>query len=641
MLQWINDRMKIFGWLFVLPLAIVFAVWGVQGIVSFTTRQDSALQVNGEAVNMTQLREAYQRELAQLNRLYPDEMPAAVRSEIQQRIVDEFVTTALIQQQTRDLRYVVSDQQLAASIASYPAFQLNGKFDKASYEALLSARGYTVDRFEAEQRDLLKSRELEGGLFTSSFVTQGELRRAIALKDETRELAFATLPLARFSAQVHVDEAAIAAYYDKHKSEYMTPETVHLSYVALKVQDAAAGIVADEPALRAFYETVKDRYVQPERRRARHILISAAGDAAAAKKKADEVYALATKPGADFAALAKEYSADAGSAKEGGDLGFGEREFYVAPFADALFSMKPGEIKGPVKTEFGWHIIKLEEIQPGASKSFEELREQLVPEYRKAEAERRFGEEQEKIEQLAFEQSGSLEPVAKALGLTIQDVPEFHKGMAGNELASNPKVLQAAFSADVLGGQNSKAIELAPGSVVVLRASDHKMPEQQTLSQVHEKVAEAARREAESAAAHRAADQVAAAVAAGTSWEAALKPFGPVVTEVAGKSPPADAIVLVPARFVGRAEGIAAEVRNAAFAAPVPKDGQRSVGSVGLGNGNVAAWAVSAVKPGLLTGDGTAQARELASNFGDTDFSTYLAVLRARAKVHYNPTIFE
>jgi peptidyl-prolyl cis-trans isomerase D len=641
MLQWINDRMKIFGWLIVLPLAIVFVFWGIQGIVSFSTRQDNALQVNGEAVNLSQVREAYQRQLAQLNRLYPDEVPAAVRNETQQRIVDEFVTTALVQQKTRELRYVVSDELLGRSIKSYPGFQINGKFDRDSYEALLHQRGYTVERFEAEQRDLLKSRELEGGLFTSAFATPAEVQRAVALKDETRELAFAILPLAKFLPLAHADEAAIAAYYERHKAEYMTPETVHLSYVALRVADVAATVTVDDAALRAFYETMKERFAQPEKRRARHILLGAGPDDAAAKKKADEVFALAGKSGADFAALAKQYSTDAGSAANGGDLGWGEREFYVAPFAEALFSMQPGEIRGPVKTEFGWHVIKLEEIQPGASKSFEEIKAELGPQYRKAEAERRFGEQQEKIEQLAFEQSGSLEPVAKALGLKIEEIANFHKGLAGSELAANAKVLQAAFSADALGGQNSKAIELAPGSVVVLRASEHLLPQQQPLAAVRAEVAEAARREAASAAAQRAAQQVAAAVAAGTAWDAALRAVGTVVIETPGKTPPAEAITLAPAKFVGRREGIAAEIRSAAFAAPAPQAGVRSVGNVVLGNGNIAVWAVSAVKPGHVTGDGAAQSRELASNNADTDFSTYLAVLRARAKIQYSPSIFE
>ncbi len=640
MLQWINDRMKIFGWLFVLPLALVFAVWGVQGIVSFTTRQDNALQVNGEAVNMQQLHEVYQRELAQLGRQFPDEIPAAMRDEVQRRIVDQFVSTTLIEQQTRDLRYVVSDQALARSITSFPGFQQNGKFDRPTYEALLTSRGYTVERFEAEQRDLLKTRELEGGIFNSSFATAPELARAVALKDETREVSYAVLPVARFLAQARAEEPAIAAYYEAHKADYMTPESVHLSYVALRVADVTSTITADEATLRGYYETVKDRYTQPEARHARHILINATPDEAAGKQKADRVFAEASKPGADFAALAKQYSDDGPTAKEGGDLGFGEREFYVPAFANALFSMKPGEVRGPIKTEFGWHIIKLEEIRPVATKSFDDLKDQLLPEYRQAEAAKRFGDAQEKIEQLAFEHGGSLEPVAKALGLKIEEIPDFHRGLAGNELAANAKVVAAAFSADVLGGQNSKAIELTPGTVVVVRSADHKLPQQRTLAQVHAEVADAVRREAALAAAHKAAEQVAASVGAGSSWEAALKPYGTPVTEVAGKSAPADAIVLSPAKYVGRRDGITAEVRVAAFAAPVPKEGMRSVGSVAIGAG-VAAWSVSAVKPGLLTGDGSAQSRELAGNVADTEFATYLAVLRARASVHYNPAIFE
>ena len=329
MLQWINDRMKVFGWLFVLPLAVVFVFWGVQGIVSFSTRQDKGLQVNGEAVNLERVRQAYQQQLAQLSHAFPDDIPATAKAEMQQRLVDEFVATALIHQKTDELGYMVSDADVLRSIQTYPSFQVGGKFDRESYFAVLHAQGYTPDRFEAEQRELLKSRALEGALFVSAFATPVEVARAVALKGETREAGYAVLPLKKFMPTVKVDDAAVTAYYEAHKTGYLSPDTVHLSYVALRVADAAKDVPVDDTALRAYYETVKQQFIEPEKRHARHILIQLNGDDAAAKKKADEIYAEATRPGADFAALAKKYSQDAGSAAQGGDLGWAEKSFFV------------------------------------------------------------------------------------------------------------------------------------------------------------------------------------------------------------------------------------------------------------------------------------------------------------------------
>ena len=642
MLQWINDRMKVFGWLFIAPLAVVFVFWGVQGIVSFSAKQDKGLQVDGQDVPVERVREAYQRQLAQLNRLYPDEVPAAVRTDTQQRLVDEFVNTALIDHKTESLHYVVSDQDVINSIHAYQGFQVGGKFDREAYEALLRAQGYTPQRFEIEQRQLLRSRALESGIFISAFATPTDLMRAAALKGETREAGYAVLPLARFLPQARAEEAAVAAYYEKHKSEYKTPESVRLSYVALTVANVSKDVKVDDAALAAYFDTVKDRYVEPEKRRARHVLIQSGTDDAAAKKKAEEIYAEANKPGADFAAIAKKYSMDAGSAAQGGDLGWAERSFFVPLFADAVFAMKPGEIKGPIKTEFGWHVIKLDEVQPGISRKFEDLKAELEPDFRKAEGEKRFGELQEKIEQVAFEQNDSLEPVAKALGLKLEEIPVFYRGLPGNALGASPKVVQAAFSTDVIGGQNSKAIEIAPGNVVVVRSNEHKLPTQQSLDTVRAAVTEAVKREAALAAARAAAESVAKALAAGTPWDAALRPVGAVTLAGGAKPPAADAIVLAPVKFIGRAEkDVASEVLGAVFKAAVPPAAGRTVGTVSLANGDVAAFAVSAVKPGTLTGEGTPERRAVEGAAADADFATYLTVLRARADIHYNPGLFD
>jgi peptidyl-prolyl cis-trans isomerase D len=323
-------------------------------------------------------------------------------------------------------------------------------------------------------------------------------------------------------------------------------------------------------------------------------------------------------------------------------LGFAEKSAFVGPFADAMFSMKPGDVHAPVKTQFGWHIIRLEEIQAAKGRGFDEVRAELAPEYQKSEAERRFSESQEKLEQLAFEQSGSLDPIVKALGLKIEDVSGFHADLAGNELAANKKAVAAAFSADVLGGQNSKAIELVPGNVVVLRASDHQLPAQQGFEAVRDEVAKAVRHDVALADAKAAAARVAAAVADGTAFDAALKPVGPVATPVAGKPAPAETIRLEKARFIARQErDVAPELVAAVFQAARPADGKRSAAIVPLKTGDVAVYLLTAVKPGEFKGDGESERREFRSIAGQEEFVAYLGALRAKADIHSNPAIFE
>jgi peptidyl-prolyl cis-trans isomerase D len=638
MLQWINDRMKVIGWIFILPLALVFAVWGVHGLVDFTTSQDRGLRVNGEDVDLQRLRQVYQEQVARAHQAYGDEVPAEVDSEIRTGIVDAFVAQSLLAQKVEERGYTVSDAAVVEAIHQLPTFQVNGQFNKDSYYALLRAQGLSPAGFEAQQREEMRARQLESGLALSAFLTPKELERIAALRGESRELSYAVVPVERFLGTVKVDDAAVQAYYDGHKSEFVTPETVTLSYVRLKLDDVAKEVPADDATLRGYFDTVKDRYVEAEKRRARHILIPAGTDEAAAQKKADEVYAQVTKPGADFAAIAKATSQDAGSAPQGGDLGWAERSFFVGPFADALFAMQPGEISKPVKTQFGWHVIKLEEIQAGAQKNFEDVRPELESEYRKAEAERLFGERQEKLDQLAFENSGSLEPVAKELGLPIQTIPNFTKQAGGGEFVAAPKVVEAAFSGDVLGGQNSRAIELAPGDVLVVRAADHRTPTQQALADVRPQVEAAARRDLAEREAKATAERLAQAVRAGTALDAALKPVSNVVTTDKPAVP--NAVRFQPAKFVQRSEqGIPPELLSGAFKAPRP-EGAPSVGTAKLSLGDYGVYVVSSVKPGAPSTD-PLERQQIAQSKARTDVFGYVQAMRDRADVHYNPAVFE
>src|SRR5207253_1940156 len=201
----------------------------------------------------------------------------------------------------------------------------------------------------------------------------------------------------------------------QHQAEYMTPESAHLEYAQLSLAALEAQVTVSDTDLRAAYEKAKGRLEVPEKRHARHVLITGKDDAAALAQ-AQKVLAEA-KAGKDFGELAQQYSQDPGSAHNGGDLGWAERSAFVAPFADALFGMKVGEIKGPVKTQFGYHIIRLDEIQAGKSKSFEEARSDLEAQIKRDRATDRFGEIQERLQTKASEPGADLKALAQEFSL--------------------------------------------------------------------------------------------------------------------------------------------------------------------------------------------------------------------------------
>lgn len=628
MMQWIHDRLKgVAFWIFILPLSVTFIFFGVEGAISFTSAQGAGLKVNGETVDPTRIRESYQNQISQLARAYEGEIPEATRKEVQDSIVNGFVQQQLLTQRAKDAGYQITDEEVAASIRSLPYFQVAGEFSRDAYIALLQQNNISMASFEEEQRQQLLSNQLVGGIARSSFLTSREIDEVLALQGEQRDLAYATLPIAPAIAAAKPTEAQLEAWLKAHVADFRTEEAVSLQFVELRRADIAAKVVVTEASLRAYFDTIKDRYATAEKRRASHILIEAADGvdaktAAAAKAKADGLLAQ-LKGGADFAALAKANSADPGSAAVGGDLGLQEKDFFVGPFAAAVWGMTPGGLQ-VVKTQFGYHVVRLEEVAAGIGKSFEDVRAEITPEFQTAEADKTFGALQDKLEETAFESSGSLEPVARAVGAPLQTVASYTRSAGGAPLPADKKLIDAVFAKSVLDGANSRAVDLGDGRLVVARVTEHLKPADQPLVAVRDRV-EAAVKTAQ-------AKQTLAAAA-----QAALKAVeGGATLAVAAKG----AMVTTAGWVDRKATGVAPDVLKAAFVGPRPA-APRS-GAVALANGDQVVWQVAAGRAGpKLEGEAAAAAaRQLVQQTQQRDFTGYLAAIRAKAEVTVDPALF-
>jgi len=482
MLQQIRD--KITGWfaiVFLGAIAIVFIFWGIQFESSVNV---AAAKVNGEKVPVEAVRRAWQNRQQELQQTLRDELPEELVKSEQQRLLEDFIRRELLVQRVGELGYRVSDRDLVGELASIPALQVDGQFSRDRYAALLRSQGRTEADFEAEFRRDLEISQLQNAIGVSSFALPGELNRRVQLMGETRDVQMLIVPSAGFAAGVTVTDEQIAARYEQRKAEFQTPETVNLEYVQLTLAEVAAGVQVTDEALRSFYDQVAaERYATAERRPARHILIESGSDDAAAKAKAEKLTAEA-KGGADFAALAAQNSDDPGSKGQGGDLGWSTRESFVGPFSEALFAMSPGEVRGPVKTQFGYHVIKLEGIEPAAQRSFEDVRAELEADYRREQAQSAFYERSQQLADEAFAALSELESVATKLGLELRTVEGFTR-QGGGALGADRKVIDAVFSDDVLKDrQNSPAVNVGEESVVVLRVTEHKTPAQRPLEEV-------------------------------------------------------------------------------------------------------------------------------------------------------------
>jgi len=631
MLQSIHDKLK--GWLAAVVLGaigLVFVFWGINWTLS---APNYVAKVNGSEVSANEVRQAYQRELAQAQRQSDGSISEAQRNQIKMRVLDQYVSGEALVTRADALGYRVSDQELLDDMSQVPIFQVDGKFDKAHAVAVLRAQGRSILEIEALFRRDAKLRQLDSALSMSSFATATEMKQFRALTKQQRELTWVPFSAEKYANQATPDDAALKTYYDAHKFEYMTPETVDLRYVEISLSQLASKVSVDDAQLKTYYDEQKvktpERFTEPEQRRVSHILLPVANpkDDAAVKAKAEGILKR-VQAGEDFSALAKEFSQDPGSAQQGGDLGWSERKAWVAPFADAAYSMKVDEIRGPVKTQFGYHILKLAGIRPATVKTFEQAKPDLETEYRRNEAEKLFNNAQDQLADAALQNTTDIDVVARKAGLTVLEVPVFSRIDGGGALSKVRAVIDAAFSQDVLDGRLSPIVEVEKGRGVVLRATDHKLPQQKPLDAVRTEVVAAWKKQRGAELAAAAAADAVKRLTAGESWDAMVKS--------AGATAP-------PAKFIARSDQeVPLEIRTTAFGQPKPA-GKPMYSDARLANGDAAVIALSAVReaPSDAALPDMAMREQFAAQIASTEAQSYAAGARADAKVTLNPQAIE
>ncbi len=503
-------------------------------------------------------------------------------------VLDQLIDEQVVRLAASESGIVIGDAAVRDYIASIPAFQRDGKFDPEQYRLALQqgAPPRTPAMFEQLVRDSLQQSIIPSALAQSGFATKGESERLLKLLGETRDVEIALLPQPEADT-ADVGDADIKAWYDAHAQDFREPETVSIEYVELNASALPAVAAADDATLRRRYEDEKMRFVAPEQRLASHILISAGADAAAqkaAEAKATKLAAEARQPGADFAALASANSDDPGSKAEGGDLGWVEKGVMVQPFEDALFAMKAGDIVGPVKTDFGYHVLQLREIKGGEGRPFEEVRDQLAAEQLQADSERAFNEFSGRLVDLVYKNPTSLEPAAKEVGVPVHTAGPFSRATASG-IAANPAVLRAAFS-DVLvqDGTVSDPIEIAPEHTVMIRVTAHTPEQALPLDKARARVVAAIRADRMEQASRKAADALLAKLVAGQSLQALAA---------------SESLQLMPLPGLPRMAPMPSVAANQAiFAAPAPAADKPSYGKVEMDDGRIAIFAVTKVTPG-------------------------------------------
>ena len=634
MLQNIRDglhRHKWLGYIVLGALALVFAAWGAYGIVNLNIdNANYAAEAGGQKISIQEARNAWTRQESRLQQSFGGaDIPAVLRDRFQDQVLEGLIRNALMTERTHDLGYRISDADLQEAIRNEPAFQIEGKYSPEAAKAALAQAGLSIDQFTREMRSDLQRQQLENGIRATNFMTPRERSQLQSLENEQREVRYAVLTVDKFPGPA-IDDAAIQAYYKAHQAEFMTPESAHLQYAELRLDQLAAQMTVSDADLHAAYEKNKNTYVVPERRHARHILIAATKDDAADRKLADEVYEQA-KSGKDFAALAKEYSKDPGSAQNGGDLGWADRTTFVPAFTDALYSMKVGEIHPPVKTQFGYHIIRLDEVQPGKTKTFEEARPELEAEVRKNEATDRFGDIQEQL-QTRLEQPGvDFDALAKEFKLQTGDVPQYLRGQGAPPLGAAPQLQELVFGeSPVATGRIGGPVLVGDDRLVLVKVLDRKKPEPKPVAEVHDTIVAALKKQNGSEAAMKAAEGAKAKLEAGASFDEVAKELG---------------VTAEPARFVGRTDpAVPAQIRTAVFDLPKPSGDKPVYRALKLDTGGAALVDLTKVRVDTTDVNKQLEASRVKQEVdrqGTEDATAYLEDVRRTADVRKNPKAFE
>jgi peptidyl-prolyl cis-trans isomerase D len=625
MLQNFRDRIK--GWIAAVIiglLVIPFALWGVNSYVN-VARETALATVNGVEITPLRFQQRYQDQLARFQQMFGAQFQAEMfdNQGMREQVLEAIVGEELIRQRAKELRLKVGDQQLAQEIRKLDYFQDGGEFSMELYRSLLTQQGMSPTQFEARVRADLVESELPRSIQRTDFVTDAELAAYVALRDQTRSVRSIAVPSERFIAEVALTDAELLAWYEKNSDRYMDPETVALDFVELTAADVGPASAPTEAELQELYTAEQDRFRSQEQRLARHILINVEGeDVAAAEAKASALLARLGK-GEDFAELAAAESADPGSSGTGGSLGWVERGMLTGPFEDALFAMQPGQLQGPVRTEFGVHVIKLEEVRGEQAKPFAEVRAELELEFIRKAGEDRFLKAAEQLTDLAYASADSLEPAAAALGLKVQrQAGVTRTGGAG--VATDAKVREAAFSTEVLEDQrNSAPLELGDQRVVVLRVAERRPAQVRPYESIKAQVADAARDARAAELAQALAEQLRDRVAKGEALDA--------VARATGLEAPRSVRLTRDSR---EAPGV---FTQAVFAAATPKDGVPTLGIVALGDAGRVLYALDAVTPGAVAGlsaeDQQARRAEYSRRVANAELAAYLAALRARADV--------
>ena len=616
-------RQKLTGWVALTVLGVIGLSFVFVGGANFATiGSNYAAQVDGIDIGIGQFEAAYRERLQSNPQLaaLPEDYRLRLRTNIleqliQQRVIDNYLDEAGIR---------VSDQQLTDIVHRIPEFQVDGNFNRETYETLLAQNGIEPAQYEASRKVAMRRLQLQLAIRGSSVVPPSGYRRFLNLAFEHRIVTTAAITAAAVAGEINVTDEMITSFYDDNVAMFNLPETADIEYVEVLRDAVAADVRVTEEQLQEYYELNKDGYEQDEQRQARHILILFDDDEAGAEIVADEMLTR-VRAGEFFAELARQYSKDGGTSANGGDLGALTRTQMPDALGDAVFAMQEGEVEGPVKGDFGFHIVRLDRILESGPLPYEQVRASLLTELQEQEADGLFLELERKLSNALFD-AVDIRVLAEAVGGEVQTVAGFARDSA-EPFAANPLAVDAIFGPTVLSGvQLSEVTELSVSRTVVFSVIKHNEATRDALDNVRDQIVTTLTgNQSEDLMAGR-ARQMLDAIEAGEDFVAAAVSVG---AEVAAPA--------VMRRDTADADQF---VAVAIFTALKPTQGNPTLGSTRNDAGEYTVYSLDAVIAGrpesIPLAERDAGKVQLVDQVGIGDFNAFVQALRANAEIIIN-----
>ncbi|MGZ8192030.1 MAG: SurA N-terminal domain-containing protein [Methylobacter sp.] len=606
-----------FAWGILIIICVPFALWGIQNYVD--SGKEAPVATVGD-------KDFYQRDVSRAYEQYTQTLQGLAVDEqaLKAQALDKLIKDEVLLQYVHREGLIASDATAREFIKSLAYFQVDGKFNDKQYKSLLSSQRISSGEFVNRIKNALIMEQFQRSIIDSSFATQYDVENFFKIQNQQRDVSYVTIAVPKLSEQPSEEE--VASYYQQHQDSYQTPEQVSVEYIELSLEEIAKNVAVTDDKLKAFYEEQKDQYTTPERRKISHILfaINDKTDEKTALDKALKVkQELANK---DFAVVASEVSDDKLTAKTGGDLGLFTPGVMEKPFEDAASALKAGEVSNPVKSAFGYHLIKVTELIPGDIKPFDAVKEDVKKAYQKAQAETAFYEAGETLTEMSYENPDNLQTVAEALGIPVKKSALFTRDK-GADIANEQKIRETAFSEEVLKGNNSTPVELGTDRVVVLRLLEHKPAATLGLNEVKQEVAEVILKDKAKQQIMEKARQIKSRLQAGESLVSVAAENKLEVKKLTG--------------LTRRKSELPEQLSEVIFKAAKPIGGKPSIFTTALPSGEQVVVSLSNVKEGVMSEEDKKQMelakKNIAKAFGQTEFNAVVGSLQAEADISVKP----